>query len=161
MGGHISPAPHMMLLRLTKGGASTNEALTNELHFGIRGHKWGAGEIDPMRDCKFRIMLEECRKSWKIVKNVTIRKKKKISKYQQILDCKTFLKGFFLHHFWLYSTISFQLKLIVEQMFAATNHRRKKIARWVKTELKIGNISVKEVTSVFKKQKSGKYCVVS
>ncbi len=54
MGGHISPAPHMMLLRLTKGGGSTNEknvctheARTNELNFGIQGHKWGAGEMDP------------------------------------------------------------------------------------------------------------------
>ncbi len=55
MGDHISPAPQMMLLRLTKGGGSTNEtnactneALTNELHFGIQGHKWGAGEMDPL-----------------------------------------------------------------------------------------------------------------
>ncbi len=54
MGGHISPAPQMMLLQLTKGGGSTNEknvctneALTNELYFGIQGLKWGAGEMDP------------------------------------------------------------------------------------------------------------------
>ncbi len=54
-GGHISPAPQIMLLRLTKvrGSANekngcTNEALTNELYFGIQGLKWGgAGEMDP------------------------------------------------------------------------------------------------------------------
>ncbi len=46
----------MMLLRLTKGGVSTNEknactneALTNELYFGIQGLKWGAGEMDPLK----------------------------------------------------------------------------------------------------------------
>ncbi len=53
-GGHISPAPQMMLLRLMKWGGSTNKkntkrirALMNELYFGIHGLKWGTVEMDP------------------------------------------------------------------------------------------------------------------